>query len=203
MNTAPCHACKSPFPLLDARWCSCIAKEPTLVCPACGQCFCRAPNSYKQAFWRDAPPELWQRKLAARRSLQGWTNQAPHEVARPLVLVVDDEPNSRALLVARILANGYGVVVAADGAEGLDLARTYRPDLILTDAFMPKLDGREMARRIRSEPGGSTSHIVVMTSLYTGAPQKHEALKRFGVDDYLEKPLAFEAVDELLRRVLA
>jgi len=106
----------------------------------------------------------------------------------------------RMILIAGITQNGYGVVTAEDGVEGLRIAKLYRPDLILTDALMPKMDGREMARDVRKHLPRTT--IVVMTSVYRSAQQKYEALRDFGADDYLIKPIHARLLADVLGRHL-
>ena len=129
-----------------------------------------------------------------------WDNPDAAEVKRPLVMVVDDDKTMRMILVARISSLGYGAITAPDGAEGLLLSRIYRPELVLTDALMPKMDGREMARLIREKL--PSTHIVVMTSVYKSPQHKYEALRNFGADDYLIKPIQSKLLAEVLERFL-
>lgn len=135
-----------------------------------------------------------------KRPKTAWSNPDPTEAKRPLVMVVDDDRSMRMILVAGITQNGYGVVTAEDGVEGLRIARLYRPDLILTDALMPKMDGREMARHVRETLPHAA--IVVMTSVYRSAQQKYEALRDFGADGYLVKPIHARVLADLLGRYL-
>jgi len=72
-------------------------------------------------------------------------NPRTEEAVRPLVLVVDDDRETRALAVHLVAGWGYGCIHAANGMDALVLARAYHPDLILTDALMPKMDGRDYA----------------------------------------------------------
>lgn len=197
-----CHNCRSEFDAMEAGWCSCLHKERTLTCPQCLKCFCEAPFAYKKKFWAEAPQALWDRKMEEHRAGGAFVNAPPSEVARPLVLLVDDEAEIRAVAIRVIEMLGYGLVVAKDGEEGLQLAAKYRPQLVLTDAMMPKLDGREMARRLRENENLPPMKVVVMTSLYKDARYKYEALKDFGVDEYLTKPLAVDKLRSLLERYL-
>lgn len=198
-----CHNCRAEFDAMDAGWCSCLHKERTLTCPQCLKCFCDSPFAYKKKFWAEAPQALWDRKLEEHRvDSAPFVNAPPSEVNRPLVLLVDDEAEIRAVAIRVIEMLGYGLVVARDGEEGLQLAARYRPQLVLTDAMMPKLDGREMARRIKEDENIPPAKVVVMTSLYKDARYKYEALKDFGVDEYLTKPLAVDKLRALLERHL-
>jgi CheY-like chemotaxis protein len=97
---------------------------------------------------------------------------------------------------------GYGVVVAEDGATGLEMARRHRPELVLTDALLPKMDGREMCRLIKEDPSCGGTKVVVMTALYTSLRYEREAYKAFKVDGYVAKPLAIDDLDALLKKEL-
>jgi CheY-like chemotaxis protein len=199
-----CFSCRAPFNAVDADWCSCLAKERTLVCTNCLSCFCKAPPSYKETFWVEAPPRLFERKTAEARK-QGASlppNPSRAEVTRPLVLTVEDDEEIQAI-VQRVCANlGYGFIWATNGQDGLDLAHNYRPEMILSDAFMPKLDGREMCRMLKEEPEYADTKMVVMTGLYTDTKYRSEAVKRFHVDDYVAKPVAITDLINLLQKHL-
>lgn len=199
-----CHTCRASFDAMDASWCSCLSKERSLVCPSCLQCFCKAPHSYKQRFWADAPQELWDHKIAEHKRGAGDGENPPvDEVVRPLVLLVDDEAEIRSVAVRAIESFGYGVVVATNGEEGFELAKLYKPELVLSDAMMPKLDGRELAKRIKDDAHLAQTRVVVMTSLYTAAQYKYEALRTFRVDDYVSKPLDFAQLRAVLEKHLS
>ncbi len=198
-----CFTCLVAFNAVDSDWCSCLAKERTLVCTNCLSCFCKAPPAYKEKFWVEAPPRLFERKSADARRQGGLAaNPALADVKRPLVLTVEDDEEIQAI-VQRVCANlGYGFVYATNGQDGLELAQAYRPNLILSDAFMPKLDGREMCRMLKDDPSFAETRMVVMTGLYTDTKYRSEALKRFRVDDYIAKPVAITDLINLLQRHL-
>lgn len=198
-----CYNCKSRFDAGDASWCSCLFKERTISCPNCLGCFCKAPHSYKQAFWASAPQSLWAKKMTENRStFERQPNPPPEAVARPMVLVVEDEREIQEVVARVIGALGYGLVTAWNGQEGLELARAYRPDLVLTDALMPKMDGRELCRQIKSDPELSGTRVIVMTSLYTSSKHRSEGLGNFKADDYLSKPLEFKDLQAVLAKHL-
>ena len=200
----PCFSCRIDFNAVEADWCSCLAKERSLVCTNCLSCFCKAPPAYKEKFWVEAPPRLFERKSAEARRQQGAlpTNPTATEVVRPLVLTVEDDEDIQAI-VQRVCANlGYGFVHAMNGQDGLEMAREYRPNLILSDAFMPKLDGREMCRMLKEDPAFTETRMVVMTGLYTDTKYRSEALKRFHVDDYVAKPVAITDLINILQKHL-
>jgi CheY-like chemotaxis protein len=199
-----CYSCRVPYDAVDADWCSCLAKERSLVCTNCLSCFCKAPPSYKEKFWVEAPPRLFERKTAEGRRQDGSLaiNPPKDQVTRPLVLAVEDDEEIQAI-VQRVCANlGYGFIWANNGQDGLDIAREYRPNMILSDAFMPKLDGREMCRILKEEPIGADIRMVVMTGLYTDTKYRSEAVKRFHVDDYIAKPVSITDLINLLQKHL-
>lgn len=200
IHQVTCPQCGGRYNAMSASWCACISKDRSLLCPLCLSCFCSAPATFKTAFWDRAPAELWRRRHELKRAETAWTNPDPSEVQRPLVLIVDDDKALRMILVARVRALGYGAITADDGLEGLQLGKLYRPDLVLTDALMPKMDGREMARRLRESLPGV--RIVIMTAVYTGGHHKHEAMRNFGADDYVTKPIAGPLLAEVLGRHL-
>jgi pilus assembly protein CpaE len=102
------------------------------------------------------------------------------------ILVVDDDPNVQRLLSHSLKQEGYEVVVAADGAEGFRLWGTERPALILLDATLPKLDGYQVAAKIRADE--TSSHVpIIMLTAEAEVEQKIRGL-RAGADDYLVKP---------------
>lgn len=109
------------------------------------------------------------------------------------VLVVDDDDALRRFVERNLAARGFEVITAANGLEALALVGRERPDLIILDIMMPRMDGLEACRRIRET---STVPIIVLTALDTEADTVR-ALDG-GADDCLVKPFG---VDELLARV--
>ena len=112
------------------------------------------------------------------------------------VLVVDDDPDVARFVEVNLRSAGYDVTVASDGEEALERALELRPDLVLLDVMMPKLDGFEVAQRLRRDPRTSSSSIIMLTAKALSA-DKVLGLSS-GADDYIIKP--FDPV-ELLARV--
>lgn len=198
-----CPRCRASYDAMAAEWCSCLVAERTFECPHCRQCFCKSPPAIKSRFWSAAPKALWDRKFQEHH--QDFTprpNPEPEAALRPLVLVVDDEKDIQRVATRVIDSLGYGLLLARNGEEGLELAQRYRPDLVLTDALMPRLDGREMGRRIKADPATAGAKVVVMTGLYTKDMYRTEGLRVFKVDDYLTKPLAFDDLRAVLQKHL-
>ncbi|HXZ69268.1 MAG TPA: response regulator [Streptosporangiaceae bacterium] len=113
----------------------------------------------------------------------------------PLVLVVDDlAPNVR-LLGAVLSPRGFRVATASSGAEALDVLGKEHPDLVLLDILMPGMDGYEVCRRIREDPGTAFLPVIMITA--SGEEEKIRAIES-GADDFVNKP--FDQA-ELLARV--
>ncbi|HVT04532.1 MAG TPA: response regulator [Thermoanaerobaculia bacterium] len=118
--------------------------------------------------------------------------QADTRPRRARILVVDDDYDMLDILSHALLHEGYDVLTAGNGRLALEMIRQHRPDLVLTDALMPWMDGRELCRRIKDE--SPATQVVLMTSLYKSARHKSEAFRNFGVDGFLPKPLDLEVL---------
>jgi pilus assembly protein CpaE len=103
------------------------------------------------------------------------------------ILVVDDDHSVRRLLEYTLKQEGYEALLAADGAEGLRLWQTEEPSLILLDVLLPKMDGYQVATKIRSEEAPGVHTPIIMLTSERDVEQKVRAL-RAGADDYLIKP---------------
>ena len=198
-----CHNCQGSFDAIDASWCSCLVAERTLSCPTCLQCFCRAPAAYKSRFWSGAPRAVWDRKFSEHHAdFTPAANPALDAVTRPLILVVEDEQDIRRIALRTIASLGYSVLVGRNGEEGLALARQYQPDLVISDALMPRLDGREMSRQLKQDAATAKIPVVLMTSVFTSPKYDTEARKAFKVDDYLKKPIDFNQLRQVIEKHL-
>ncbi len=111
------------------------------------------------------------------------------------VLVIDDDQELCALMTEFLASHGYQVSTARDGVQGLETALSERPDVVILDVMMPRLDGFDVLRRLRKQAGIP----VLMVSARTAPEDRIQGLN-FGADDYLPKP--FE-VGELLARIRA
>lgn len=114
----------------------------------------------------------------------------------PRILVIDDEPNALEVLSHLLRQNGYEVLLAPDGARGLQRALTEQPDLILLDVIMPGVDGFATCRQLKTSAQTKDIPVIFMTALVETA-EKVEGFAS-GAVDYLTKPLAPE---EVLARV--
>src|SRR3954447_20865127 len=103
------------------------------------------------------------------------------------ILVVDDDPNVQRQLQYSLKQEGYDVVTASDGTDGLRLWGAEAPDLILLDVLLPKMDGYEVAITIRSQESKGVHVPIIMLTAEREVEQKVRGL-RAGADDYLIKP---------------
>jgi diguanylate cyclase (GGDEF)-like protein len=112
------------------------------------------------------------------------------------ILVVDDDPDIARFVEVNLRSAGYDVAVAGDGEEALERAAELRPDLVLLDVMMPRIDGFEVAQRLRKNPQTANTSIIMLTAKALSA-DKVTGLQS-GADDYIIKP--FDPI-ELLARV--
>jgi CheY-like chemotaxis protein len=199
-----CRGCGGTFDACFAEWCACERRSRTLRCTACGACFCSAPQRYQQSFWARAPLTLREDphrfRIEENEVLTALPAKPPVQ-RPPTVLVVDDDEEMRSLVVSLVEHLGYGAIASADPREALLLAQRPDVDVIISDALMPTLDGREMCRRIKETSHGAHKKTLVMTSLYVGIRYSNEAFAEFKVDGYVKKPLDLPKLAELLGRL--
>jgi CheY-like chemotaxis protein len=117
---------------------------------------------------------------------------------RRLKLLVVDDDKFVQLLAREGLSQQFDVTVAKDGLEGLALARASHPDVVVTDALMPGLDGRQLCLSLKSDPATDDIRVVIMTSVYRHPRHESEAIRHFRADAFLRKPVT---VSQLSRAV--
>ena len=104
------------------------------------------------------------------------------------VLIVDDEQNIAISVEFLMLHEGFEVVVAHDGEEGLAQIRAHRPDLVLLDVMMPKLNGFEVCKAVRADPTLAGVRILMLTA--KGRAAEIDKGISLGADAYISKPFA-------------
>ncbi len=115
--------------------------------------------------------------------------------AQGKILAVDDDPNNIAIL-EELLENRFDLRVSSNGEQALEIAREFRPDMILLDIMMPGIDGYEVCRRLREHDGLKDTKIIMVSA----RAMNSEQLEGYhaGADDYITKP--FDG-DEFLEKV--
>ncbi|MBV9303376.1 MAG: response regulator [Acidobacteriaceae bacterium] len=103
------------------------------------------------------------------------------------VLVIEDNPGNLYLIEYLLDEFGYKPICAQDGQEGVEAALEHKPDLILCDIHMPKMDGFEVLRRLKTDPDLGSTPIVAVTAL--AMVGDNERILRAGFDGYLPKPI--------------
>ena len=118
-------------------------------------------------------------------------------VDRTLVLIIDDEVESTAILAMHLEKDGYEVLTANSGTEGLRLAYDHQPDAVILDVRMPGMDGREVCARLRD-----ISDAVIL--FFTVLSNSQEAIRglELGADDYINKPVEYAELAARLRACL-
>jgi two-component system, cell cycle response regulator DivK len=118
----------------------------------------------------------------------------------PKILVVEDNEMNRDMLTRRLERRGYEVAVAADGGQGLALARSGAPDLILMDMSLPVLDGWEATRQLKAAPETRAIPIIALTA-HAMSVDRDRALEA-GCDDYDTKPVELPRLLEKIQALV-
>jgi len=118
----------------------------------------------------------------------------------PQILIVDDSPESLDILEARLASHGYDILTARDGEEALAKAQEKRPDLILLDIMMPKLDGIEVCRRLKADRSLPFMPIIMVTARADSKDIVHGL--EAGGDEYLTKPVDQAALVARIKSML-
>ena len=116
------------------------------------------------------------------------------------ILLVEDNEMNRDMLSRRLTRRGLEVVMAVDGQQGLDMASSELPNLILLDMSLPVLDGWTAASKLKTDPATSTIPIIALTAHAMGE-DREKALKA-GCDDYDTKPVEFRRLLGKIRSFL-
>lgn len=122
----------------------------------------------------------------------------PDPATQPHILVVDDEPNIRDLVQAALRFHGFTVATARTGNEGLSLARTERPDLIVLDVLLPDVNGFDVCRQLRD----AQNNVPVIYLTARDTPSDTVTGLSLGGDDYVTKPFSVEALIARIRALL-
>ena len=116
------------------------------------------------------------------------------------ILLVEDNEMNRDMLSRRLIRKGYEVLVAYDGAMGLEMTGKERPDLVLMDMSLPVLDGWEVAQRLKTNPETRSIPVIALTA-HAMTEDRERALAA-GCDDYDTKPVEMPRLLEKMERLL-
>jgi CheY-like chemotaxis protein len=126
-------------------------------------------------------------------------SQIPHPAK---ILLVEDNEMNRDMLERRLSRKGYEVLIAVDGAEGVELSRSHQPDIILMDMSLPVMDGWSATREIKNYPKTNTIPVIALTA-HAMAGDREKSIAA-GCDDYDTKPIEFtrllEKIETLLKK---
>ena len=117
------------------------------------------------------------------------------------ILVVEDDPKSMTLTTDLLKISGYTSIQAIDGEQGVELARKKKPDLILMDLMMPKMDGYTACLKIKSDPATKNIPIVMLTAV--GFELNKQIAKNWGADGYVTKPFSRQQLIDAINPLLA
>ncbi len=123
------------------------------------------------------------------------------EIHRPWrVLLVDDDDDCRELCGEYLRAAGYEVLQAENGLEGVEIANSRKPDLVVMDLEMPVMGGLEAIRRLRADVRTRAIHVIVLSA---NGDVDHAKVKRAGCDSCLVKPCALDDLEGVIRAAVA
>ena len=115
------------------------------------------------------------------------------------ILVVDDEPGTLKMLEMTLKLEGYEVATARDGQTALELIPEFKPDLLILDVMMPRVDGFELCQKIKSTPETRRIGVLVITG-HSSEENMQQALAA-GADAYLTKPFAMKTLQRSLQEL--
>ena len=118
----------------------------------------------------------------------------------PKILLVEDNEMNRDMLSRRLIRNGFEVVIAVNGQEGVDMAASEHPDLILMDMSLPVLDGWDATRRLKANPATASIPVIALTA-HAMPADKEKALEA-GCNDFDTKPIELPRLLEKMKALI-
>jgi two-component system, cell cycle response regulator DivK len=118
----------------------------------------------------------------------------------PKILLVEDNDMNRDMLSRRLSRNGFEIVMAVDGGQGIAMAVQEKPDLILMDMSLPVMDGWEATRRVKAEPATRSIPVIALTA--HALVEDREKAMAAGCDDFDTKPVELPRLLEKIKRLL-
>ncbi len=121
--------------------------------------------------------------------------------AKPKILIVDDEPQILQVLQNALLKQGFEVIVSTDGLEGLNLARTRSPALVILDLHLPKMDGHAICKMLKSDQRYKQTPVLMLTASVEA--EDREWASKSGADAYANKPFDLQQILTTINALLA
>ena len=118
-----------------------------------------------------------------------------------VILIVEDDPKSMTLTKDLLKISGYTTIQATDGMQGVELAKSAKPDLILMDIMMPKMDGYTACRDIKADPVTRNIPVVMLTAV--GYELNKKLAKQAGANGYVTKPFSRQELIDAISPLLA
>lgn len=115
------------------------------------------------------------------------------------ILLIEDNELNRDMLTKRLTRRGHEIIFATDGAQGVEMARSQRPDLVLMDLSLPEIDGWQAARILKNDAGTRQIPVVALTA-HAMAGDREKALEA-GCDEYATKPVDLPLLLEIIQRL--
>ncbi|MDF2689903.1 MAG: response regulator [Microvirga sp.] len=131
---------------------------------------------------------------------EGFFGRSCRDAMAQKILVVEDEMTNREVAEVILRSQGYDVIVAGNGQEGIESARAELPDLIVMDILMPVLDGLSASRELKSDP--LTAHIPILVVTAKASNSDRNAAEAAGCDGFLSKPYRNKVLLETVRAYL-
>jgi DNA-binding response OmpR family regulator len=120
---------------------------------------------------------------------------------RPLLLSADDDPELIGILLKRLQVLECEIITASNGADALDLVKEKRPDAVILDVMMPRMNGWEVCRSIRSDEEISDTPVMILTGIGENLNEMTSPL--YEADDHIDKPFNFADLLSKVKRLLA
>jgi len=116
------------------------------------------------------------------------------------LLIVEDEKEAVEVMTEFFEELGFEVQAANNGQEGLDLLRSFKPQLVITDIKMPLMNGEKFLDEVRQDPSGKSVKVIITTG-FTDGGMTRDRMKQFNVSAYLEKPVSLDRLEEVVQHL--
>jgi CheY-like chemotaxis protein/curved DNA-binding protein CbpA len=117
-------------------------------------------------------------------------------------MIVDDDKNISQILYTALNAKGYHTSVAKNGEDALKKFEQEKPNLILLDVLLPRINGWEVCKKIREISDGEETKIIIMTALYKSMKHRSDSIYKYGADEFVEKPFQLSELMEIIREMI-